>query len=416
MRGAEIPDSAALLEEAAQAGIRSQDAQTRALCLAEVAATRAPLSPIRRNALLEHALEIARGIGDPAARALALRTVALRVARLDRARAWEIGQEALTIAGGLQAPVEAAMVLRELAVLAWRTNPAMAPQVCEQARAQAHRVEPATYRVACLRDLATAMVAFDETWARQVLAEARQVLLGAPPQEAELPMARAELAAAYAPLDLDAAQELLEAIGDPVTREEAISSVAWAIASQSPDRVLVVAQWLPEGPARAHVMAAAAAALPPDLAPLGADLARTALAMAAGDTGERADDTRVGVAVALVRTAPEEALTVLQQMADPERRDAAIAAVAERRAESDPLAAAELLSQVDDLPAVEPVLARIAPRLAKKHPTEALEMARKLLSRRLRCLALVGIAEALYGGPTEAPGEGTAQPPAQETP
>ena len=163
----------------------------------------------------------------------------------------------------------------------------------------------------------------------------------------------------------------------------------------------MLSQELEEGPARAHVVAAAAAALPPERAAAAEGLARLALGMVKGATGEGPQDTVADVAVALAGSSPKEAADTARSIPEADARNMALARVAERVAVGDLKAGLDLLATVDDPLASEPVVSKLAVRLARTDPERALTLARTLLNRRLRVECILGIAGALGASPAK---------------
>lgn len=402
----------ALLTEASSAAARSRDPQARALCLAEIAVAWAPIDRFQFEKSVQAAVECARWTDGPMEHALSLRSVARRVARVDREAGLAILQEAIAIQEGLKFAIESAVALREIVAVGYEIGLPDADTRAQAALDVAEKVEDLVARAACLRDLATALMAHRPQLALEALRSSRMVVLSLPPEDAAEPLARAELAGAWAPLDLEMAKSLVEPIEDEATRIVALGILARAVAATDPETALVVAQGIPEGPERAHVIAVSAVAIPPAMATAAASLGRLAAGMVAETPGELAEATRAQAAIAMTRGARDEAIALARSITLRDPRTEALCGVADRVGEIAPLDAVKLLDGLDDPVAVDPVIARLAARIAAVDPRAAVTLARRVVGRRQRVEALVGVAMAITPSQEKAQGEAPATDPA----
>jgi len=208
-------------------------------------------------------------------------------------------------------------------------------------------------------------------------------------------LAKAELAACWAAVDLPAAQDLIETIETPRLQSQALVMVARALAPVSPDKALALAQEVPAGPQRAYLIAGAAAAMPEGFGSTAQALANAALQMLGDATGEAADRTRADIAAALAWNDAERAISVADNIREIAEKNKALCIVGDRLAKTEPRRALAILSAVDDPMLTEPVLTRLAGILAATDVEEALATSRMILSGRLRVQALVAIGVAL---------------------
>ncbi len=392
---AQAPRAEGLLIQAARIGARARDPQTRAVCLAEVAAAWFGLDADEYRSALESAVAFANAARTDMARAMALRTVALRVGLKDPAAAHSLITDAFQISGDLRDPLQRAIVLRELALLSHRIALDTAGDLTTRALEAAGEVEEPLFRAALFRDLGAGLAGKDATTARAALVKAGEALDAAVAAGPDADLARVDLAAAWALLDIDHGRRAIDGIADPDIRLMAAGMVAQVIAAKSPEAALLLARDVPQGPQRAYITAAGAACMSPEFAETAAAFATAALGSLGDAEGEAADKTRADVSAALAWTSPEGAIDVTDAIKDPERRRRAVATVAQRVGRADPRAALAMLEQVDDLGIAEPVRAQLAAQLAATDPEGAVETAGKLLSRRLRVDSLVQIAERL---------------------
>ena len=394
LTGAQEITPETLFTSARAAAFRSRNPQTRALCLADMAVAWGASDAARFELLSEEAVAHAHLVRDPLATCLALRSVAVRLGAKMPEGAGLLLAEAAELARAL-GPVERGVALRELALVATRLRLAEAMAMVSEALEAVRQVEQALVRSAGLRDLASGLTASNPDMALEIFAEARDSLDEARVRDPRQPLARAELAAAWALLDLEAATDVVESIYDPALRPMALATVAGALASVDPDRALAVSQRIPEGLERATVIAAAAAQMTPKLAATAADLARVALSMLGDEVGETANAARAHIAAALARRSEAEAIDVVGRIADLDQRNAALCTVADRVGETQPRRGVELLEPVDDPVLTEPVACRLAIGIARESPQDAVLLAQKLRSQRLRVTAYIGILSAI---------------------
>jgi len=394
-----------LLAEAGNAAARSRDPQARALCLAEIAVAWAPIDRFLFEKNVQAAVECARWTDGPMEHALSLRSVARRVARVDKEAGLAILQEAIGVQEGLKFPIENAVALREIVAVGYEIGLPDADARAQAALDVAEKVEDLVARAACLRDLGTALMPYRPRLALEALRSSRMVVLSLPPEDAAEPLARAELAGAWAPLDLEMARSLVEPIEDEATRIVALGILARAVAVSNPDTALVVAQGIPEGPERAHVIAVSAVAIPPEMATAAASLGRVAAAMVAEKPGELAEATRAQAAIAMARGARDEAVSLARSITLQDPRAEALCGVADRVGETEPLRGVELLEGIDDPVASDPVIVRLATRVAALDPQAAVTLARRVVGRRQRVEALVGVAMAITPPQDKAQGD-----------
>lgn len=385
----------ALLGEAAAAAARSRDPQARALCLAEIGATWAPLNKVKYQDNIRQALECAGYTDGEMTHALSLRSIALRVARVDKEAALAVLDEALRVQEALKSSLESAVALREIVAVGYQLGLPDADAKAAAALETAEKAEDPAARVGCLRDLGLELLRHNPDVSREALRSARKALDDLPRDDPTEPLHRAELAGVWALLDVDVATKLVERIEEDATRTVAVGMVARAVATKDPETALVIAQGIGDEAERAHVVAVSAAAIPAEMAATAATLGRMAVEMVAGVPGERAEATRAQAARAMARAAEQEAVELAKSITIEDVRGEALCGVAERVMERDATLAATLLGEVEDPVLTDPVVARICVRLAATDPQAAVSLARTIVGRTQRVQALAGIAGAL---------------------
>jgi len=385
----------ALLGEAAAAAARSRDPQARALCLAEIGATWAPLDESKYQDSIRQALECAGHTDGEMTHALSLRSIALRIARVDKEAALVVLGEALRVQEALTSSLERAVALREIVAVGYHLGLPDADARAAAALEVADKAEDPGARVGCLRDLGLELLRHNPDVSREALRRARKALDDFPGDDPTEPLHRAELAGVWALVDVDVATKLVERIEDGATRTVAVGMVARAVATQDPERALVIARGIGDEAERAHVVAVSAAAIPADMAATAATLGRMAVEMVAGVPGERAEATRAQAARAMARAAEQEAVELAKSITGEDMRGEALCGVAERVMEHDATLAATLLGEVDDPVLTDPLVARICVHLAGSDPQAAASLARTVVGRTQRVQALTGIAGVL---------------------
>ena len=197
---------------------------SRAWVLRAIAGELADVDPDQAQSLLETALQIAEENPLPQFRAADESGVAVELARLDPG-------SALEVAAAIADPAAKAGALREMSRQFARTEPELAETALTRAITAAREISDPNDRVWALRESAVAPGA-DATLARDLLAGAEQAA-GQIEEVEPQAFAQSDIAAAWAMLDVEHAEEVLDGINRdyPEARVAALIGMAAGIST-----------------------------------------------------------------------------------------------------------------------------------------------------------------------------------------
>jgi hypothetical protein len=201
---------------------------SRAWVLRAIAGELADVDPAQAGSLLETALKIAESNPLPQYRAADMSTVAMELVKLDADRA-------LKVVDDIADPAAKARALREISAQLAETDPERAATVLADALTAAARISDDYDRAWALRESAVSPAA-NAAQARKLLAEAGEAAAQIEEVEPQA-FAQSDIAIAWATLDLEQAEEILDGINRdyPEARVAGLVGAAARISASDPE-------------------------------------------------------------------------------------------------------------------------------------------------------------------------------------
>ena len=201
---------------------------SRAWVLRAIAGELANVDPAQASSLLATALDIAEANPLPQYRAADKSTVAMELAELD-------ADSALEVAAAIADPAAKARALREMSALLAETDPKLAKTALADALKAAAEISDPNDRAWALRESAVAP-AVDAAQARELLDEAGDAA-GQIDEVEPQAFALSDIAIAWATLDIDQAEDVLDGINRdyPEARVAGLVGIAAGISATDPE-------------------------------------------------------------------------------------------------------------------------------------------------------------------------------------
>lgn len=366
--------------------------------------------PAAADTLWQLAMETAAAEEDWFDRLMAGRALAARRLRLPSCveSTAEYLRELYRSVPAVEAAPDRALVLRELAQLFTSFDKALAAEALQQAIEAAKAIPEHLVRVTALAETGLVAADLDAALARKALTEASNAWqLASPGTYRDLEAA--ELVRAWAAVDWQQAVSIASGINDLQARAQALRAAAEELAHRDLDKALVMVQQCDTRELRAIALAAVAAQTVTSRPDLAALLAREAVAAVAEAPQGVRDVVLAAAAAAIAPANPDEAVKLVASIGSEDDRARATVAAAVALARADPGRSLDLVRLLDCPEIAEPVLPEVLYHLAHKDPEAAVAVARTILERYLRVLALLRIYDAMaeQASPAEIPKGGS---------
>lgn len=408
---AQQPDPAELLSAARREALRIASLQSRAAALAELALRLDRQDTTAADEAWQRALECASAVDDAVASLRSRRAVTERLVRSQRRNmALTQVQSLHRSVLALPAACHRAVLLGELYPVLRVLDPESATQALTQAAEAAAQIPEALVRASALAQLAKLHAETDPK-AATALAQSADQAWHLAEKDLERELAATELVAAWALLDWEHALTVTQELEDVQAKAQALRAAAGGLAAASLDRAIMAVRTIASPDLRAlglATVAAEAAAKQPELAAL---LARDAVHQAEQAPSAIKDPILAYGAVALAASAPDEAATLLGQMADEIARARALADVALAMAPHHPDRAVALLRSSDHPEMIERAWPDVIHWQARTDPAGARALVAQVLERYLKTKALLAVYDAVA---EQASADAPAQPGGQE--